>query len=169
MRRAAAKGDPSAAGQAAAAADRLREAQRQLQRNQTARGERDVKDAQRQAADIAQEQADIANDARQLPQSGPDRVQKAQMLGQRKDALEGKVADLEKNLDRMVGEQTRESRDTGRKLSEAASGIRDNKIKEKNPLLEEPGWARARRAIQRATTRWRRLCSNHRSAVEVDR
>jgi hypothetical protein len=131
MRRAAAKGDPSAAGQAAAAADRLREAQRQLQRNQTARGERDVKDAQRQAAEIAQEQEDIANDARQLPQSGPDRVQKAQTLGQRKDALESKVGDLEKNLDRMVGEQTRESRDTGRKLSEAASGIRDNKIKEK--------------------------------------
>ena len=53
------------------------------------------------------------------------------MLGQRKDALESKVADLEKQLDRMVGEQTRESRDTARKLSEAASGIRDNKIKEK--------------------------------------
>ena len=53
------------------------------------------------------------------------------MLGQRKDALESKVAELEKQLDRMVGEQTRESRDTGRKLSEAASGIRDNKIKEK--------------------------------------
>ena len=41
------------AGQAAAAADRLREAQRQLTKNQTARGERDVKDAQRQAAEIA--------------------------------------------------------------------------------------------------------------------
>ena len=53
------------------------------------------------------------------------------MLGQRKDALEDKVADLEKQLDRMVGEQTRESRDTARKLTEAASGIRDNKIKEK--------------------------------------
>jgi hypothetical protein len=131
MRRAAAKGDPSAAGQAAAAADRLREAQRQLQRNQTARGERDVRDAQRQAAEIAQEQEDIARDAGQLGQAGPDRLQKAQLLGQRKDSLEGKVADLEKQLDRMVGEQTRESRDTGRKLSEAAAGIRDNKIKEK--------------------------------------
>ncbi len=53
------------------------------------------------------------------------------MLGQRKDALESKVAELEKQLDRMVGEQTRESRDTARKLTEAASGIRDNKIKEK--------------------------------------
>ena len=96
MRRAAAKGDPSAAGQAAAAADRLREAQRQLSKNQTARGERDVKDAQRQAAEIEREQEDIARDAGQLAQAGPDRVQKAQTLGQRKDALEGKVADLEK-------------------------------------------------------------------------
>ncbi|HYB96764.1 MAG TPA: DUF4175 family protein, partial [Vicinamibacterales bacterium] len=131
MRRAAAKGDPSAQGQAAAAADRLREAQRQLQRNQTARGERDVRDAQRQAAEIAQEQSDIANDARQLPQAGPDRLPKAQMIGQRKDALENKVAELEKQLDRMVGEQTRESRDTARRLGEAAAAIRDNKIKEK--------------------------------------
>jgi len=131
MRRAAAKGDPSAAGQAAAAADRLREAQRQLSRNQTARGERDVRDAQRQAAEIAQEQEDIARAAGQLPAAGPDRFTRAQQLGQRKDALEGKVAELEKNLDRMVGEQTRESRDTARKLTEAASGIRDNKIKEK--------------------------------------
>ena len=132
MRRAAAKGDPSAAGQAAAAADRLREAQRQLHAATRPRAaSATCKDAQRQAEEIAQEQKDIANDARQLPQAGPDRLPKAQMLGQRKDALEDKVADLEKQLDRMVGEQTRESRDTARKLTEAASGIRDNKIKEK--------------------------------------
>lgn len=131
MRRAAAKGDPSAAGQAASAAERLREAQRQLQGNQQARGERDVREAQRQAAEIAEEQQDIAADARALPQVGPDRVQQAQRLGQRKDALESKVAGLEKQLDRMVGEQTRESRDTARKLGEAAAGIRDNKLKEK--------------------------------------
>ena len=103
MRRAAAKGDPAAAGQAAAAAERLREAQRQLTRNQSDRGERDVRDAQRQAAEIAEEQQDIAADARGLPQAGPDRMQQAQMLGQRKDALESKVAGLEKQLDRMVG------------------------------------------------------------------
>ncbi|MEO7135975.1 MAG: DUF4175 family protein, partial [Vicinamibacterales bacterium] len=103
MKRAAAKGDPSAAGQAAAAADRLREAQRQLTRNQNARGERDVQDAQRQAAEIAQEQEDIARDAKGLPQAGPDRLPKSQMLGQRKDALENKVGELEKQLDRMVG------------------------------------------------------------------
>ena len=53
------------------------------------------------------------------------------MLGQRKDALENKVAGLEKQLDRMVGEQTKDAKDTARKLSEAASGIRDNKVKEK--------------------------------------
>jgi hypothetical protein len=131
MRRAAAKGDPSAAGQAAAAAERLREAQRQLTRNQTARGERDVRDAQRQAAEIAEEQQDISADARALPQAGPDRLQQAQLLGQRKDALENKVASLEKQLDRMVGEQSRDNRDTARRIGEAAAGIRDNKLKEK--------------------------------------
>src|SRR5688500_3801392 len=102
MRRAAAKGDPSAAGQAAAAADRLREAQRQLTRNQTARGERDVRDAQRQATEIAEEQQDIAADARGLPQAGPDRMQQSQLLGQRKDALENKVAALEKQHERLI-------------------------------------------------------------------
>jgi len=131
MKRAAAKGDPSAGGQAAAAADRLREAQRQLTGNQQARGERDVRDAQRQAEEISAEQKDIANDARGLPQAGPDRVPQAQLLGQRKDALENKVAGLEKQLDRMVGEQARDAKDTARKLSEAVSGIRDNKVKEK--------------------------------------
>ena len=39
----------------------------------------------------------------------PDRLQQAQMIGQRKDALENKVANLEKQLDRMVGEQTRDA------------------------------------------------------------
>lgn len=131
MKRAAAKGDPAAAGQAAAAAERLRQAQRQLTGNQQARGERDVRDAQRQAAEIAEAQQDIAADARRLPQAGPDRLQQAQLLGQRKDALEDKVANLEKQLDRMVGEQTRDAKDTARKLSEAVSGIRDSKVKEK--------------------------------------
>ena len=131
MKRAAAKGDPSAGGQAAAAAERLREAQRQLTGNQQARGERDVRDARRQAEEIAEEQKDIAADARGLPQAGPDRLQQAQLLGQRKDALENKVAGLEKQLDRMVGEQTKDAKDTARKLSEAVSGIRDNKVKEK--------------------------------------
>ncbi len=131
MKRAAAKGDPSAGGQASAAAERLREAQRQLSGNQQARGERDVRDAQRQAEEIADEQKDIAADARGLPEAGPDRLQQSQLLGQRKDALENKVAGLEKQLDRMVGEQTKDAKDTARKLSEAASGIRDNKVKEK--------------------------------------
>lgn len=131
MKRAAAQGDPSAGGQAAAAADRLREAQRQLTGNQQARGERDVRDAQRQAEEISAEQKDIADDARGLPSAGPDRLQQSQLLGQRKDALENKVAGLEKQLDRMVGEQTKGAKDTARKLSEAVGGIRDNKVKEK--------------------------------------
>lgn len=131
MKRAAAQGDPSAAGQASAAAERLRDAQRQLESSQQARGERDVRDAQRQAEEIAEEQSEIAGAAKALPAAGPGRLPQQQLLGQRKDALESKVASLEKQLDRMVGEATRDSRDAARKLSEAASGIRDNKLKEK--------------------------------------
>ena len=36
--------------------------------------------------------------------------QQAQMLGQRKDALEQKVAGLEKQLDRMAGETAKDAR-----------------------------------------------------------
>ena len=134
MRRAAANGDPSARGpgrgrrRAAARGAAAAAAQRRA-----TRAERDVKDAQRQAEEIAQEQKDIANDA-QRPAATPAPIAcgSAQMLGQRKDALEQKVAGLEKQLDRMAErDRARTRKDASRKLPEAANGIRDDKIKEK--------------------------------------
>jgi hypothetical protein len=131
MRRAASNGDASAQGQAASAADRLREAQRQLQRSQGDRASRDVRDALQQAEDIAREQKDIADDVNDLPNAGADRLGRAQMVGQRKDMLEQKVAGLEQQLDRLANETAKDAKDVSRKLAEAANGIRENQVKEK--------------------------------------
>jgi hypothetical protein len=131
MRRAASNGDGSAQGQAAAAAERLREAQRQLQRSQGDRAGRDVRDALQQAEEIAREQKDIADDVNDLPNAGADRIGRAQMVGQRKDMLEQKVSGLEQQLDRLANETAKDAKDVSRKLAEAANGIRENQLKEK--------------------------------------
>ncbi len=131
MRRAASGEAGGAQGQAAAAAERLREAQRQLQKSQGDRADRDVRDALRQAEEIAQEQKDIADDVNDLPNAGADRLGRAQMVGQRKDALEQKVAGLEQQLDRMANETAKDAKDASRKLAEAANGIREDQLKEK--------------------------------------
>lgn len=130
MRKAAASGDPSAGGQSRAAADRLREAQRQLDRTQAARAERDVQDALQQAERLAQEQRRIAEQVEQMPGPGPERQQKSQAVGQQKADLEGRVSELERQLDRASSEMMRSERDAGRRMQEAAEGIRDDKIKE---------------------------------------
>src|SRR5262245_20586007 len=131
MKRAAASGDPGAAAQAKAAADRLRDVQRKLQGNQGARADRDIKDAQQQAAEIQQEQKAIAGELQNMPGAGAERAAKTQQLGQRKETLEQKVGQLENQLDRTAGDIARESKDASRKLQEAAGQIRDDKIKEK--------------------------------------
>jgi hypothetical protein len=131
MRRAAASGDRNAAAQAAAALDRLREAERRLERGRAARGERDVQDAIRRADEIAAEQEQIGADVQALPQAGGARGEQLGQLTERKNALESKVADLERQLDRTANEIRRDQREAARKVQEAANSIRDNKIKER--------------------------------------
>ena len=70
MRRASANGDPSAAAQASAALERLKEAERKLQQSQSGRAERDVRNARQQAEEIAREQRDIADAASNLEAAG---------------------------------------------------------------------------------------------------
>lgn len=150
MRRAAATGDPSAAAQASAALERLRDAQRKLEEQAGARGARDLNDAMRKAEEIAREQADIAGDVAEMGQPGGGR-EKAPQVNQRKDALERKVADLERQLDRTAGDMRKDQRDASRKLSEAANGIRDDKIKEKirySKAMVQAGAAEQARSIE---------------------
>ena len=55
---------------------------------------------------------------------------KAQQLGQRR-ASSPEVEQLEKQLDRTAGDMFRNERDASRKLTEAANGIRDKRIRDK--------------------------------------
>jgi hypothetical protein len=129
--RQAASGGAAGQGQAASAAQRLREAQRQLQRAQGDRNGRDLREAQRQADEIAAEQAAIAEDVNDLPNAGADRLGRAQLIGQRKDALEQSVARLEQELDRLSNETARDARAVSRELAEAASSLRQNQVRDK--------------------------------------
>ena len=131
MRRAAANGQQGAGAQAAAALERLKDAQRRLQQTQAGRADRDVKNALQQAEDLAREQRQIADDVKGLEGAGDRRQEKAQQLIERKAGLEQKVAELEKQLDRTAGDIRGQEKEAARKLSEGANSIRDNKVRDK--------------------------------------
>jgi hypothetical protein len=131
MRKAAANGQQASGAQAAAALDRLKEAQRRLQQTQSGRAERDVKNALQQAEDLAREQQQIANDVKGLESAGDRRQEKARQLVDRKTELDQKVGELEKELDRAANDLRAQEKEAARKLSDAASSIRDNRIRDK--------------------------------------
>jgi hypothetical protein len=134
MRQAAASGGSASSGQAGAALDRLRDAQRQLERERGARGEREVREALERADELVREQRDIAGEVTGLGENGsgdPGRGDRMKRVVERKNELEAKVADLEKEIDRSSGELWRDQKEAARKMQEAAGSIRDNKVKEK--------------------------------------
>jgi len=128
IRRSAA--DPSGAG-AQAAADRLAEARRLLERDRTDRLVRGAEEALRRAERLAKEQLEIADDVERLGVPGPDDAEELGRLLERKDRLHDDVAALERELDRLAAEATREGLDAADRLRDAATGIRDDKLKEK--------------------------------------
>jgi hypothetical protein len=130
MRRAAANGAHDGGAQATEALARLREAQQKLERNQNGRGERDLQNVQRQADALAAEQKQVQADVNSLDQAGAGRGEKAQQLAQRKDAMDAKVADLQKQLEALANDVRKDERDAARKLDEAAGTIRDKRIRE---------------------------------------
>jgi len=130
MKRAAANGSRDGGAQATEALARLREAQQKLERNQNGRTDRDLKNAQRQADELAQEQKQTQADVNNLDQAGANRAEKAQAIGQRKDAMDAKIADLQKQLEAIANDMRRDEKDAARKLDEAAGSIRDKRIRE---------------------------------------
>ena len=69
---------------------------------------------------------------RQRARASPDRRQeKAQQLIDRKSALEQKVGELEKELDRTAGDLRAGEKEAARKMAEAAGSMRDNKVRDK--------------------------------------
>jgi hypothetical protein len=129
-RRAAANGSRDGGAQANEALNRLREAQQRLERNQSGRGDRDLQSVQKAADALAQEQKEVANDVNSLDQAGAGRDAKAQALGQRKEQMDAKVADLQNQLEKLANSMRRDEKDAARQLDEAAGSIRDKRIRE---------------------------------------
>jgi hypothetical protein len=74
----------------------------------------------------------IADEVRRLGDGqGEDARERVQRLHERKDALAAQVQALEEQLDRMAGDTRTSDAQASRALREAASGIRENKLKEK--------------------------------------
>ena len=132
MRRAAANSDNLGFAEAGAALDRLRDVQDRLRAEQTGRLERDIQEALRRANRLADEEREVASAVDGLAGLGDQqRFERLQSLMERKDAMEGEVADLERQIDSTSAEFRREERDASRRLADAANSIRDNKLKEK--------------------------------------
>jgi hypothetical protein len=131
MRRAGASGSQSAA-QAASALERLRETQRRLERMQSDRSKRQIDDAQRQAEDIARDQRAISDEVGRLQQrTGDARRQSLADLDSRKGALDAKIGELEKQLDRSAAQTGHDDKDAARKMADAANSIRDTRLRDK--------------------------------------
>ncbi len=133
MRRAAAGGDANAAGQAASALERLRETERRLNQNQAARAERDINDAIRQADELARRQQEAGAEARELAgvPNSQARRDRARQVNDKKTDLESRVNSLEQQLDRAARDASANERAASRKMAEAASAIRDNRLADK--------------------------------------
>ena len=130
MKEAAANGQEGAA-QAQAALERLREAQKRLEGNQGGRGQRDVEQAAKQAEALAREAREVEKEVQGLEgQTATARPSKVQQLGERKDAMDKKVAELQDQLEKLANQARGSDRDAAKKLDEAAGSVTDKRIRE---------------------------------------
>lgn len=131
MRRSATGANDGGVSQGASALERLQEARRLLDQNRSERTARDMDDAVRKAEQIANEQKGISSDMEKLAQGaasgGADRAN-AERLIDRKRQMEGDVRQLESQLDRMSRDSKREHADASRKMQEAVTGMRENRL-----------------------------------------
>ena len=92
----------------------------------------DVEEAQQRAEDLAREQRDIAGDMQRLGgEPGAANSDEGRRLLERKEAMNDEVADLEREIDRLTSSARADQRDAADRLSEAATTIRDDKLKER--------------------------------------
>jgi hypothetical protein len=132
-RKAAASNQQDGGSQAAAAAQQLQDAQLRLQ-NATggSNPQQAVQDAQRRADELVQEQKAVQSQVQNMPaQAGPARDAQVKALGERKDAMEQKVTNLQQELSRAAGQMRGDQRDAANKLREAADGIRSDQVQDK--------------------------------------
>ena len=132
MRRAAAASGRAATADANSALDRLEEAQRRLEQDRIDRLRSDIQETQERAAELASEQRDIQADMDRLGQAGGGPGTPAgRRLFERKEAMNEEIADLEREIDRLDGAARVDQREASDRLREAATTIRDDKLKER--------------------------------------
>jgi murein L,D-transpeptidase YcbB/YkuD len=123
----------AAAGQAqgARAAERLSDAARQLERGRSTRTAQGIGEAARRAAELADRQRGIGQDLERALAGGRPTAAEASRIAERKDSLAAEVDRLEADLDRL-GRETRGTRpDAGRRIEQAAEGLRDSRVEDR--------------------------------------
>jgi hypothetical protein len=131
MRRAGAQADAGALAEGLAALDKLKDARRLLDKNRTARLDRDMEDAREQLSRIQSQQEKVQSEVGRLGAEGAQDGERLSRIFERKDELASGVESLESQLDRMARESRTEQKEASRKIQDAANSIRDNKLKEK--------------------------------------
>jgi len=132
MRRAGAGGGNGGLSQGLSALERLKDARRTLEQSREDHARQDIERTVDLAEGIARDQGQIADEVRRLGDGqGEDARERVQRLHERKDALAAQVQSLEEQLDRMAGDTRTSDAQASRALREAATGIRENKLKEK--------------------------------------
>jgi hypothetical protein len=130
MRRAAA-GQAGGEALGAAAEERLRQAARALEQGRNTRLEQGLADAERRARELARREREIADDVERALRAGRLSPEQQRVLTERKDSLTAAVDRLEEDLDRLSRETRATRPEAGRRLEEAAAGIRNDRIQDR--------------------------------------
>ncbi len=130
MRRAAAGSDPAAA---ARALERLREAQRGLERDRADGVRQGIQRARDRATALAREQQDLgraAGDATGAPR-GESAERAAERVRERKDLQAEELSRLREDIERLAREAAEDQPDAARALREAAASVRERRVEDK--------------------------------------
>jgi hypothetical protein len=130
MRRSA-TGQAGSDAQGSAAAERLREAARSLESGRRGQQQRSISDAARRAAALAEREREIGRDVERALTGGRPAPEAAAGLLERKDSLASDVGGLEQDLDRLSREMRPSKPEAGRRLEEAAGGLREDRVEDK--------------------------------------
>jgi Domain of unknown function (DUF4175) len=130
MRQSAASSGSQGLAQAGSALDRLEEAQRRLKRDQQARLEEDIQDAQQRADDLALEQDKIGRDMQRLgEQSNPSEL--GRRLMERKESMWREIGELRRDIEGLAQDSRADQREASERLQDAANSILDTKLEER--------------------------------------
>ncbi|MEN8376768.1 MAG: DUF4175 family protein, partial [Gemmatimonadota bacterium] len=130
MRQSATQSGAGGAADAGRALERLDQARRRLERAQSDRLSADTESALDRARQLRAEQERVQRDAESVG-PGTEDAETRRRLQERKTAMADEAESLEQSLDRLAADFRREDRDAAERLSEAAGGIRRDRLKER--------------------------------------